>query len=738
MKKNKKLITGILFILLSVPIIFFAGFSPKLIPSQEVELKNGFEYFRMVSGNLFIQEITLKKRYIEGVDVLMANFHKINSLDNVILLVNSDAEVLYSKRFSSEIIDKQGFYSFDFDKKIDIGKDKNACLVIYSLNGDTSNFVALAKKSSSSLGKYYVTSLTNNDVLNSLKNKDKYFKVDGSMCLKTYESNYNHFSWIRFLLMLLAIGIGFIIIYSKIIFRKIRTLNLVPERLYLVLSLVFGCLLVFLIPPLQVPDEPAHYFRSFQLSEFNLFQLSKKTTPRSLVTLYSTFSRMNFGPFEKTTISEIKAQFKVNPDLENRVKKDESIPGFSEDGIPNYIFPYTAQAIGLFTGRIFNCSPVALMYFGRIFNLLCMILIIYITIKISPVLKWIFVLLGLMPMTLYLSASLSPDAMTISLSFFLCAFLFRSAFGKDLLLTKKDIAALLVLTFLIGLCKPPYSLIILLYFLIPVNRIGSWKKYILVFLCQVVLIWGAMHVWSVRNLFIHESPAVAVTTGNPGQQKSIVNKTTPEDTDPNHPKGRNAGKQKEFILNNVAAFGKMIINNTFIYMRSFYLESFVGIIGHLIRHLPGWLINFYLWMLLITAVVSSTIDVDIGWKSRLLTFILFWFLIFIIETGLYIGWTPVGQNYVEGVQGRYFIPFAPIFFIILISKTLAERIISLRFRSSKKVPLKSGKSFKTVREYIPVGIPVKNSILILILVGTFISLITCSFAILNSFYYFVV
>ena len=39
-----------------------------------------------------------------------------------------------------------------------------------------------------------------------------------------------------------------------------------PDRLVLALGLAGGLLLVFVTPPFHVPDEPAHFFRAYQIA----------------------------------------------------------------------------------------------------------------------------------------------------------------------------------------------------------------------------------------------------------------------------------------------------------------------------------------------------------------------------------------------------------------------------------------------------------------------------------------
>ncbi|MER3433396.1 MAG: hypothetical protein C4288_08190 [Leptolyngbya sp. ERB_1_1] len=40
-----------------------------------------------------------------------------------------------------------------------------------------------------------------------------------------------------------------------------------PERAFLILSLIFGMMFIIALAPFQSPDEPAHFYRAYQLSE---------------------------------------------------------------------------------------------------------------------------------------------------------------------------------------------------------------------------------------------------------------------------------------------------------------------------------------------------------------------------------------------------------------------------------------------------------------------------------------
>ncbi len=69
-----------------------------------------------------------------------------------------------------------------------------------------------------------------------------------------------------------------------------------------------------------------------------------------------------------------------------------------------------------------------IIYLARFANLLLYVLIVYSAIKLTPVHKWVFFLLALMPMTLYEAASLSADSFTIAVSFLLIALFLKFSF----------------------------------------------------------------------------------------------------------------------------------------------------------------------------------------------------------------------------------------------------------------------------------------------------------------------
>ena len=378
---------------------------------------------------------------------------------------------------------------------------------------------------------------------------------------------------------------------------------------------------------------------------------------------------------------------------------------------------------------------------GRIFNLLFAIVIIFFAIRTAPVFKWILFLLGLMPMTLYLCASLSKDAMIISLSFLLIALFLRFAYDPQNKISTKDLIILFAVSFLLATSRSVYAILIGMFLLIPVFRIGSLKKYIIIFMCLIITVFLATQIGTLKPLF---QPKAAVSTQtNSARALSPDAHSTPtpiekfQRFDRNKtPEGINFNEQKRFILDNPIQYLEIVFNSLFISQRSFQLDSFVGKLGWLNKPLPKWHINFYLLILIITALLLYSNDIKIGFINKLISASIFIAGVIFIETGLYLTWNPVGQNYIMDVQGRYFIPYAPLFFLLLYSASLGEYLNTI-FTSQKEKPVKIKRKLLTKPDYVVQNnrqVVLSNSFHLLIICFSVTSLLSTVYVVLTGYY----
>lgn len=93
------------------------------------------------------------------------------------------------------------------------------------------------------------------------------------------------------------------------------------------------------------------------------------------------------------------------------------------------------------------------------------------------------------------------------------------------------------------------------------------------------------------------------------------------------------------------------------------MTSFVGLFGWNDTGLPDPLVYFYLLAILLVALTDINKEIKIGWRQKTVLISIFLVCLVIIETGLYLYSNLVGTDFIVGVQGRYFIPLAPLFIL---------------------------------------------------------------------------
>ncbi len=721
MKKHITTIAAVAFLVVSV--FFIAGYKSRLffLPAQQVELSHGVEYGAVLKGFLFVQEITMQKRYINRMDIYMAKLPNTYPNDNVFLLLDEQHRILFTKRFSSTDFGEALYFQFPFGKNFDIGKGKKIYACIHSINGDQGSYVGLARKENSKLGKLYVVSIVNDDIVQSFEKQQSLVNFTGSIGARTFESDTCYFSFLQIVLYILVLAVALLLFFSRQVGSYIRRSHVMPEYAFLGISLTFGMLMLVITPPFLVPDEPAHFFRSYQIAEFNFFN-SNSHIPKSLVELSSICDRMKFNTHEKTTREEILAlaNIKLNPSV--RVHVDA----------PTYTIPYLPQALGIFAGKIFQLNPFWLFYLGRLFNLIVSLFLVFLAIRTTPVLKWLFFLLGIMPMTLYQFASLSYDAVTIGLSFLLIATLLNDAFNAEKRIGTRELVILFLLSGLLAAGKPPYFMIAFAYLIIPVAKIGSRKKFLLVFagLVSVVVIVSQLgspgrllleqmlastspaaktvavfpaeetipqSTFALRNplaaslpLLPHtvssapakaDQPVPAAVNGQPARPSkndTAGQKSTAAEENP-----VNATAQKQYILDDPFRYAGIMFN-TFFHSIGLYVVSFVGLFGFVDAPLPTFLALLYLFLLLFVSVFSPTRGIRIGFLRKVVFFAVFAACYVLVETAMYLYCNPVGSNLIIAVQGRYFIALGPLLFLLFVYAATLGFVQKAFGTSSKK------------------------------------------------------
>jgi uncharacterized membrane protein len=435
--------------------------------------------------------------------------------------------------------------------------------------------------------------------------------------------------------------------------------NRTPSIVFACLAIPFGIVLLLLTPPMQVPDEGNHFFRAFQVSEGvwipkkvdNLGRPGEPATvtggdmPYGVARLYKRYEVLILDWEQRVWIKMPWENLKEAAQIEIQPQRRLFL-AFSNTAAYSPL-PYFPQAMGIDVARLFSKSVQLCFYAARLANLLVCVFLIFLAIRITPVFPWLFAFLALSPMALFEIASVSSDAVIISICFLFIAAMLRWAFGPEPYITREGWIGLFLLAAAIGLIKQVYIPLVLLYLLIPVTKVGSRSRYWLLLGCLGLTMVAAAGAWGLA----------AGRTYSP-----VLFYADPR-------------AQLDFILHNPGAFARVLIRNVVEpdalpslwawtpLLR--YAEQYIGYVGHVDTPLPIWFLCLHAAVLVFVASFDvSPNSAAIGLRARLLCLAL-WLLIGILTATIgYLTWTEVGARRVI-IQGRYFIPIGPLLFLCL-------------------------------------------------------------------------
>ncbi len=414
-----------------------------------------------------------------------------------------------------------------------------------------------------------------------------------------------------------------------------------PQRVFLCIALFFGGLLVFVYPPVQAPDENVHFYRAYQIAEGKWISdrrgdLVGGDMPVSLFKTIQPFERLYTRADRKTSFEEIYSFLKLplNP--------EEKLPiAFRNTAIFSPV-PYLPQAAGIWLGKAHHLPPLALLYLGRLSALGAWIFLMYGAIRATPVFKWPLLALALTPMSLSEAASLAADGFTNGVSFLFIAVCLAFGLGPGKKLDLRHGILLLALAALVTLSKQIYILLLGLLLLIPESSFGS-KKRRLTFLAVALggcLVLGGLWGSVVKRLYFPFFEGIS-----------------PE-------------QQFAYLLQHPFRF-PVVVWNTLRDSGLPFMEEFVGKFGWLDTSLPIPVWAGYWAVLVALALFGGDPEKGMASRTRLIIGGTFLAGFLAVCFALYLHWSFVGAEGIGGIQGRYFIPFSPLLFLVVYNRRLA-------------------------------------------------------------------
>lgn len=430
------------------------------------------------------------------------------------------------------------------------------------------------------------------------------------------------------------------------------------EKIFAIIATMVGILLVFLIPPMASPDENDHLFNAYAFSDLNFFSETEgdkvgRVLPNSLIEFVEYYNiKFPQKLEEKYSYREAYESWALESDYTQFSFKeywnaDVSLAAYIPSGIGMFIYRLLANIFPMICLSNYN-----LLMVGRLCNLCFYICMIYYALKWTPIMKNTMFLIALLPMSIFLASTLSYDTVIIATSCLLFARVSKILKCHENV-KKSDLAVIMISTFFLVNVKQAYAPLLIILFAIGTSKFGNIKryiKYVTIVVCAGITPYAVFKVVdSIKK------------KGFDSRYSDVME------------------KQIRVILEKPFGFWKNI-GESFDVFDEFYFTGFFGKLGQLDTNIPLVFIYLLALVLLIISVIEVSSQEVVSIKWRILSLVGTVLVIYLIFAGTYVIWTStryqVGLNYVEGVQGRYFIPLY-LWMITLIGNSKLKNKIDL-------------------------------------------------------------
>lgn len=403
------------------------------------------------------------------------------------------------------------------------------------------------------------------------------------------------------------------------------------QHYFAYIYVVMGIIQLIAIPIFKTPDELNHFFRSYEIS---MGYLTSEANPdgvsegvdgagRELPVAVSGLMDTRHNYYDMKW-------YDVNYFSGLEVDDDRVFVGFGNTALYAAL-NYLPQALGIFIVRIFSGNVLAMAYGARIFNWLASGIIVYLALAYLPVGKRLALLITLLPMNMQQFNSMSPDALVFAVCLSLVSFVLYQRCSGEVkgCMRKKDYLVMYLLVFALCQCKVVYVPLCLLLFLIPAEKFGTKKKYVLnIFMVALLgtVIFGSWTMFSSKFLTqfqpgVDSQAQIGYVLTKPLQYLMTMFHTIDQDL--------NSWLQQALGFN----LGWLTINTSFLAL--------------------------FVYGVVITYIFLVDNDIDNEYFDRLARWMLLGVSCLIgllVCTSLYVQWTAYALNVISGIQGRYFVP----------------------------------------------------------------------------------
>ncbi len=414
-------------------------------------------------------------------------------------------------------------------------------------------------------------------------------------------------------------------------------------ELYKIAAIIMPVLALFYFlafTPNTVPDELYHFASAYKVS--NIIMLVKQPAEVTMIPMRLSdieFLRALLPNSVNVKPYDFEQSYYIVQKSADLFCKDASLGIYdSPSSIDNAPLCFVASGIGVTIARLLNLGPVYVYYMGQLMNVIVTVVAFCLAIKITPVFKESFFVMGMLPMVLHEAASYSYDPIVFSAAALFAALILKAIFGEDKLAVK-DIVFMSVLSAIIAPSKIVYFPLVFLAFFIPKEKIVF--RHPLLIKCIIagagILALGIIQVSRVLQY------STTTFEMNPGMENYSIS----------------------WILDNplktVNIFMKSILENG-----QFYLTTIVGSsLAWFQVDIPMPVYVGFLVLLFVSALKQDKEEPSFKFSGKLIISVILLASAMLVMLSMFVASTWVGCETIVGVQGRYFLPLLPFVFWLI-------------------------------------------------------------------------
>lgn len=430
---------------------------------------------------------------------------------------------------------------------------------------------------------------------------------------------------IMFIISLLIIGVYVLVyIYKTDI-----------EKIYIPVGLIMGIIMMVLIPPNVVPDESVHFYTAYEVSN-KMLGIENSDNGTLVMRSDDAYTPLPCTGMGRVYYTQYLARFE-----DVFVNNSELVETACTPLKTNNHFYYIFSGLGLTIGRILHLNTVHIYTIARVMNLLLFCYAVYFALRMIPFGKMILFVLAMLPMTQQQVISVSYDSNILSLSMLIIALSLKLAFDERI---KKRYVLLLTLSVVLLLPAKQFALtpICCLPVIIWMKKHRENKKMTRWFLVFAGLMVLLIIIFRIRNQQVLSAIVIPDYIEN-----TYITWADSE------------GYTLGYLLSHFSELFYIIVN-TIVNKGDFYFLSLLGTsLGWFEIGIPLIFVLPFTFLLFLASCTKVNETKQLDGKNKAFLWMVFLMGFGFAAAGMLLGWTPMGYTYVEGVQGRYLLPFLP-------------------------------------------------------------------------------